>query len=205
VGLARVGVLGGAFDPPHVGHLALARAAIDHFGLDRLLVLVVEDPGHKRTTTPADVRLELTKLAFEDLPEAVVELDRHARTVDFLEERKLPSSTVFLMGADELADLPGWKRPERVLELVRIGVAMRPGVPEDRLRDARARLPAPDRIEYFEMEPSAVSSTAIRARIADGQTIDGLVTTRVAEAIARLGLYGSSEYTAAEQERTQTD
>lgn len=205
MGLARVGVLGGAFDPPHVGHLALARAAIDHFGLDRLLVLVVEDPGHKRTTTPADVRLELTKLAFEDLPEAVVELDRHGRTVDSLEERQLPSDTVFLIGEDELADLPGWKRPERVLELVRIGVAMRPGVPEERLRDARARLPAPDRIEYFEMEPSAVSSTAVRARIANGQTIDGLVPTRVAEAIAGLGLYDSSEYTAAEEERTQTD
>ena len=200
-----LGVLGGAFDPPHVGHLALARAAIDHFGLDRLLVLVVEDPGHKRTTTSADVRLELTKLAFEDLPEAVVELDRHARTVDSLEERQLPSDTVFLIGADELADLPGWKRPERVLELVRIGVALRPGVPEDRLRDARARLPAPDRIEYFEMQPSAVSSTAIRARVANGQAIDGLVPSRVSEAIARLGLYAPAEYTAAEEERTQTD
>jgi nicotinate-nucleotide adenylyltransferase len=200
-----LGILGGAFDPPHVGHLALARAAIDHFGLDRLLVLVVEDPGHKRTATPADVRLELTRLAFEDVPEAEVEVDRHARTVDSLEERRLPDDTVFLIGADELADLPAWKRPERVLELVRIGVVMRPGVPEDRLRDARARLPAPDRIEYFEMEPSAVSSTAIRTRIASGQAIDGLVPTRVAEAIARLGLYGSSEYTASEEERTETD
>lgn len=199
------GLLGGAFDPPHVGHLALARAAIDHFGLDRLLVLVVEDPGHKRTTTPADVRLELAKLAFEDVPGAEVEVDRHARTVDSLEERGLPDDTVFLIGADELADLPGWKRPERVLELVRIGVAMRPGVPEDRLRDARAHLPAPDRIEYFEMEPSAVSSTAIRARVADGESIDGLVPPCVAEAIARLGLYSSAEYTGAEEERTQTD
>ena len=170
-----------------------------------MLVLVVEDPGHKRTATPTDVRLELTRLAFEDVPEAEVEVDRHARTVDSLEERRLPDDTVFLIGADELADLPAWKQPERVLELVRIGVVMRPGVPEDRLRDARARLPAPDRIEYFEMEPSAVSSTGIRARIANGQSIDGLVPARVAEAIARLGLYGSSEYTAAEEERTQTD
>ena len=200
-----LGILGGAFDPPHVGHLALARAAIDHFGLDRLLVLVVEDPGHKRRTTPADVRLELAKLAFEDVPGAEVEVDRHARTVDSLEERGLPDDTVFLIGADELADLPGWKRPERVLELVRIGVAMRPGVPEDRLRDARAHLPAPDRIEYFEMEPSTVSSTAIRARVADGESIDGLVPPHVAEAIARLGLYSSAEYTGAEEERTQTD
>lgn len=201
----RTGLLGGAFDPPHVGHLALARAGIDHFGLDRLLVLVVEDPGHKRRTTPADVRLELAKLAFEDVPGAEVEVDRHARTVDSLEERGLPDDTVFLIGADELADLPGWKRPERVLELVRIGVAMRPGVPEDRLRDARAHLPAPDRIEYFEMEPSTVSSTAIRARVADGESIDGLVPPCVAEAIARLGLYSSAEYTGAEEERTQTD
>lgn len=201
----RTGLLGGAFDPPHVGHLALARAGIDHFGLDRLLVLVVEDPGHKRRTTPADVRLELAKLAFEDVPGAEVEVDRHARTVDSLEERGLPDDTVFLIGADELADLPGWKRPERVLELVRIGVAMRPGVPEDRLRDARAHLPAPDRIEYFEMEPFSVSSTAIRARVADGESIDGLVPPCVAEAIARLGLYSSAEYTGAEEERTQTD
>jgi nicotinate-nucleotide adenylyltransferase len=200
-----LGVLGGAFDPPHVGHLALARAAIDHFGLDRLLVLVVEDPGHKRTATPVDVRLELTRLAFDELPEVEVELDRHARTVDSLEERRLPDGTVFLIGADELADLPGWKRPERVLELVRIGVVMRPGVPEDRLRDARAHLPAPDRIEYFELEPFPVSSTAIRARVADGESIDGLVPPRVAEAIARLGLYASAEYTGAEEERTQTD
>ena len=137
--------------------------------------------------------------------EAEVEVDRHARTVDSLEERRLPDDTVFLIGADELADLPAWKRPERVLELVRIGVVMRPGVPEDRLRDARARLPAPDRIEYFEMEPSAVSSTAIRARVAAGEPIDGLVPPRVADTIARLGLYSSAEYTGAEEERTQTD
>ena len=200
-----LGILGGAFDPPHVGHVALARAAIDHFGLDRLLVLVVDDPGHKRTATPADVRLELTKLAFEDVAEAEVELDRHARTVDSLEERGLPDDTVFVIGADELADLPGWKRPERVLELVRIGVVMRPGVPEERLRDARARLPAPDRIEYFELEPSAVSSTAIRDRVANGEAIAGLVPPRVAEAIERLGLYAAAEYTGAQEERTQTD
>ena len=200
-----IGILGGAFDPPHVGHLALARAAIDHFELDRLLVLVVEDPGHKRTSTPSDVRLELARLAFEDVPGAQVELDRHARTVDSLEERRLPDDTVFLIGADELADLPGWKRPERVLELVRIGVGMRPGVPEDRLRDARARLPAPDRIEYFELQPSAVSSTVIRDRVANGVAIDGLVPPGVAEAIERLGLYAAAEYTGAQEERTQTD
>jgi nicotinate-nucleotide adenylyltransferase len=204
VGPLRLGILGGAFDPPHVGHVALARAAIDHFRLERLLVLVVEDPGHKRTDTPADVRLELARLAFADVPEAEIELDRHARTVDSLEARK-PEVAVFLIGGDELADLPDWKRPERVLELVRIGVAMRPGVPESQLRAARARLPAPGRIEYFELEPVPVSSTEIRSRVAREDAIDGLVPPLVADAIARLGLYGAREYTAREGERTQTD
>ena len=202
--VTRVGILGGAFDPPHVGHVALARAAIDHFGLERLLVLVVEDPGHKGTTTSAETRLALARLAFEDVPGAEVELDSHSRTVDSLEERR-PDDAVFIVGADELADFPGWKRPERVLELVRLGVAMRPGVPERQLEDVRARLPAPGRIEYFEMEPVAVSSTEIRGRVARGEPIDGLVPAKVAGEIARLGLYSVAEYTDLEEERTQTD
>lgn len=190
--MAVTGILGGAFDPPHAGHVALARAAIEHFGLERLLVLVVADPGHKPTSASAETRLELARLAFEDVPEAVVELDRHARTVDSLEALR-PADAVFLIGADELADFPSWKRPERVLELVRVGVAMRPGVPEQRLRDARARLPAPDRIEYFAMEPVAVSSTEVRQRVGRGEPIEDLVPPAVAEAIARLGLYAPSE------------
>jgi nicotinate-nucleotide adenylyltransferase len=190
--MAVTGILGGAFDPPHVGHVALARAAVEHFGLERLLVLVVEDPGHKRTATPAETRLELVRLALEDVPGVEVELDPHARTVDSLEERR-PEDAVFVLGADELADFPTWKRPERVLELVRLGVAMRPGVPERQLEDVRARLPAPGRIEYFEMEPMAVSSTEIRDRLARGESIEGLVPPRVADEIARLGLYATAE------------
>jgi nicotinate-nucleotide adenylyltransferase len=191
--MAVTGILGGAFDPPHVGHVALAREAIEHFGLERLLVLVVDDPGHKRTVAPAETRLELARIAFEDVPGAEVELDRHARTVDSLEQRRPPKDAVFVIGSDELADFPDWKRPERVLELVRLGVAMRPGVPERQLEDVRARFPAPGRIEYFAMEPVAVSSTAIRDRLARGESIEGLVPARVADRIARLGLYANAE------------
>lgn len=187
-----VGLLGGAFDPPHNGHLAFARAAIEQLRLDRLLVLVVADPGHKRATTPAETRLELTRLAFQDLPGSEVELDPHARTVDSLEARR-PNDAIFLIGADELADFTQWKDPERVLELVRLGVAMRPGVPDERLREARDRLPAPDRVLYFEMEPAPVSSTEVRERVARGEPIDGLVPPVVADAIARLGLYTGGE------------
>ena len=184
----KLGILGGAFDPPHLGHVELARAAREHFGLERLLVLVVADPGHKQTIASADDRLRLARLAFADLPGAEVELDAHARTVDSLEERK-PKNAIFLVGGDELADLPYWKNPERVLELIELGVAVRPGVSESELREARARLPAPDRISFFDMTPMAVSSTEIRERVARGEPIDDLVPQSVLQEIERSGLY----------------
>jgi nicotinate-nucleotide adenylyltransferase len=187
-----VGLLGGVFDPPHVGHVDLARAAVRELGLDRLLVLVVADPGHKRATLPAETRLDLTRLAFADVPEAVVELDLHPRTVDSLEERKLEDA-LFILGADELAAFESWKEPGRVLELARLAVAMRPGTTRDELEAVRRRLPVPDRVVAFEMEPVAISSSDVRARVAHGESIDGLVPPRVAEAISRLGLYATPE------------
>ena len=187
-----LGVLGGAFDPPHAGHVALARAAVAELGLERLLVLVIADPGHKEVATSAEERLALARLAFADVPGAEVELDEHARTVDSLEARALEDA-VLVIGADELADFHRWKRPERVLELAGLAVAMRPGVPDEQLREARARLSSPDRILFFELEPVAVSSTEIRQRLARGESIDGLVPPAVAAEIERLGLYAEGE------------
>jgi nicotinate-nucleotide adenylyltransferase len=184
----ELAILGGVFDPPHVGHVALARAGMAEFELERLLVLVVADPGHKVATTPADVRLELTRLAFADVVGASVGLDRHARTVDSLEELK-PADAVFVIGGDEFADFPTWKLPGRILELVRLGVALRPGVPDERVREALARVPAPDRISFFEMTPVPVSSSEVRERIARGEPVEGLVAARVAEEISRRALY----------------
>jgi nicotinate-nucleotide adenylyltransferase len=182
-----VGMLGGAFDPPHVGHVRLAEAAIRELDLERLLVLVVEDPGHKAVSTPAGIRLELARLAFAPLLGAQVELDGHGRTVDTLEARRADDA-YFVLGADELADFWSWRRPERVLELVRLAVAVRPGVSEEELRAALLRFPSGS-VSYFEMEPIAVSSTEIRERVARGEPIEGLVPRPVAEEIARLGLY----------------
>lgn len=183
-----VGVFGGAFDPPHVGHVALARTAVEHFGLDRLLVRVVEDPGHKEVATAPQIRLFLAELAFAPLDEAEVALDRFSRTVDSLEALAL-EEPLFLVGADELADFPGWKEPERVLELARLGVATRPGLDRRRLDAVLARLDRPDRVAFFEIEPLPVSSSEIRARVAAGEPIDGLVPPAVAAEIDRLGLY----------------
>jgi nicotinate-nucleotide adenylyltransferase len=187
-----VGILGGVFDPPHNGHVALARTALRELALDRLQVMVVSDPGHKHTSTPAGTRLELARLAFVGIPGAVVELDPHARTVDSLEERH-PDDAVFILGADELAGFERWKLPGRVLEFVRLAVAMRPGVPRDEVRAVRERLSAPDRILEFEMDAVPISSSAIRAQVARGGSIVGLVPPSVADAISRLGLYTAPE------------
>lgn len=184
----KVGVFGGAFDPPHVGHVELARAGIERFDLDRLLVRVVEQPGHKDVSTAAEIRLFLSELAFAPLDEAEVSLDPFARTVDSLEALAL-DDPVFLVGADEFADFASWKEPARVLELARLGVATRPGVDRGRLDGIRARLDRPDRVTFFEIEPLPVSSSEIRARAAGGRSIDGLVPPAVGAEIERLALY----------------
>jgi len=175
-------ILGGRFDPPHLGHVALARGALAHFGLERLLVLVVADPGHKAAVAPPDVRLELARLAFDGLP-ATVELDHHRFTVDRLEAHPLDDG-LLLIGADELAGFLTWKEPERVLELARLGVATRPGYPRGQLDEVLAQLERRDRVELFELEPVPVSSTEIRGRVARGEPLDGLVPPAVA---ARIG------------------
>jgi len=191
--MAVTGILGGVFDPPHDGHLALARAAVTELGLERLLVLVVADPGHKHAATLAETRLELARTAFAVLPGTTVELDRHARTVDSLEERRLPADTFFVLGADELAGFEDWKAPRRVLELVRLAVAMRPGVSREQVDAVRHRLDAGERIVEFDLEPLPISSSGIRERVARREPIDDLVPPAVAEEIARLGLYTTHE------------
>jgi nicotinate-nucleotide adenylyltransferase len=169
-------VFGGTFDPPHAGHVALVEGARRHFGAERLLVLVVADPGHREVVSSAADRLALTRAAF---PGEDVELDEHPRTIDMLRAREL-DDPVLLIGSDQLADFPTWKEPEAVLELARLAVAVRPGF---------AVTDPPRGVVFFEMEPTPVSSTEIRRRVAEGDPVDGLVPPAVAAEIARLGLY----------------
>jgi len=184
------GLLGGAFDPPHNGHLALADAALDRFGLERLVVLVVAAPGHKPVEAAVDDRLELARLAFADVPRTDVVRDDHAYSVDALREAGLAANeTVFLMGADEFADLRSWREPEEVLRLVRVAVGARPGYPRELLEPVLAELARADGVEFFDIPPTPVSSSEIRARVRRGESIDGLVPDAVAREIARRGLY----------------
>jgi nicotinate-nucleotide adenylyltransferase len=179
------GLLGGTFNPPHNGHLALARAALDHFDLNELAVLVAVRPGHKEVQLDADTRLRLARAAF---PDYEVELDSYERTVDMLKAGRW-RDPLFLIGADQFADFLAWKDPKGVLTRARIGVATRPGFPRESLDGVLRELSAPERIEFFEIEPVPVSSRDIRDRVARGEPIDGLVPPAVAELIESLGLY----------------
>lgn len=171
------GLFGGAFDPPHNGHVALVAGAADHFDFDQIVILVSERPAHRSVTAPADVRVRLAEAAF---PDCEVELDPYPRTIDLLRARDF-GEAVLLIGADQYRDFATWKEPEAVLERVRLGVATRPGHPVTATSD--------DRISYFEIEPVPVSGTMVRSRAARGEPLDGLVPPGVARLIEELGLY----------------
>lgn len=177
-----IGLLGGAFDPPHDGHVALARAGKRRFALDRLVVLVNAAPGHKDVATPVEARLGLARAAF---PDDEVVVDEHARTIDLLRGGRYDGA-VFLVGADEFASFLDWKEPDEVLEHVRLGVGSRPGYPRERLDSVRARLRRPERVELFDIGEWPVESRRLRT---SGE-LDGAVPPAVAELVERLGLYG---------------
>ena len=178
-----IGLFGGAFDPPHVGHVALVRAAKAALGLERVIVIVVAEPGHKDVQTPAQVRLELARAAF---PDDEVVLDDHARTVDMLRAHPEWHEAIFLLGADEFAGFGTWKDPDEVLRLVQLGVAARPGHPV---------VPGPARrVLFFDLD-EPVSSREVRARLDRGEDARDVIPAAVWEIIDRDGLYGRPSYT----------
>jgi nicotinate-nucleotide adenylyltransferase len=179
------GLYGGAFDPPHVGHVAVARAAKEHFGVPRLVVLVSEHPGHKETHLPAPVRLELAQAAF---PDEEVRLDAYARTIDLLRGEHF-DDPLFIVGADEFSDYLSWKEPDAVLELARLAVATRPGFPRERLESVLEGLEDPGRVLFFEIEPNPAASRDIRGLAAAGAPLTGLVPDAVNDLIRAQGLY----------------
>jgi len=190
----RVGMFGGAFDPPHRAHVALARAAVEQLGLDRLCVLPTGDAWHKaRTLSSAQDRLAMTRLAFADVAAVQVD-DRELRrsgptySVDTLRElhAEHPAATLHLvMGEDQAAGFTRWKAWQEVARLAVLCVAGR-GDGEG-LATLRA-LPGV-RVELLQLPPMPVSATDIRARLAGGQDVGELVGPAVAGYIESHHLY----------------
>lgn len=176
---------GGAFDPPHLGHVAVADAARERFGVDRLVVLVSGRPAHRAVHASADDRLALARAAF---PHDDVRLDPHSRTVELLRVECF-DDPVFVVGADQFRNFLDWSDPDEVLERTRLAVATRPGFPREELDDVLGRLGAPERVLFFELEPNTAASTDVRARIAAGEPLDDVVPAAVAELVAARGLY----------------
>jgi nicotinate-nucleotide adenylyltransferase len=182
--VTRIGVFGGQFDPPHNGHVAVVRAARDQLGLDRVLVVPSPHPPHRPSPqTPAETRYRLALAAFADEPAVEVsrlELDRAgpSYTVDTLEQLAAPGRQLYLiLGADQLAALAAWHRPDRVRALARVAVAARPGAPHA------------EAAEELVMQPVDVSSSELRRRVAQGGDVTALVPPAVSAAIDREGLY----------------
>lgn len=193
----RLGVLGGTFDPVHVGHLTAAVTARAVLRLDRVLFVVANQPWQKsgRAITPAEDRLAMVEAAIHGRPgieASRMEIDRggDTYTADTLEQLQAESSDrrlYLIVGADVAAELDTWKRPDAVARLATLAVVPRPGT--------AARPGPPWRVEDVDMPPLDVSSSELRDRYRRGLPLDFLVPDPVITVIRRRGLYAGATMT----------
>jgi nicotinate-nucleotide adenylyltransferase len=207
--VSALGILGGSFNPPHLGHLALAHGALEELALDRVLLVPVFLPPHK--PPPDDDPGPAHRLAMcralvdgaEHIEVSTLEVDRGGRsytvdTLDAVHGRQPDAELSLILGADMACTLPRWRRPREILKLTRVAVAERgPGSEEAGEEGSRERVLAvlrsldPDaRVTVLAMPPVEVSSTMVRARLAEGGPVDELTGPAVASYIAEHGLYG---------------
>jgi nicotinate-nucleotide adenylyltransferase len=201
VNAPRIGVFGGAFDPPHNAHVALARSAVEQLGLDELRIFPTGQAWHKaRNLTPAEDRLAMAQLAFGECPKMVVDPREIRRagptyTLDTLRELKQErpqAALVLVMGADQAAALPSWHGWREILSMAVIAIAQRPDASGGHPEFDPAGLPdAPPaaRFERINLSPMDTSATDIRARAAAGDSVCALVPPAVARYIALHHLY----------------
>jgi nicotinate-nucleotide adenylyltransferase len=185
-------VLGGTFDPPHLGHLTLAREAWRQLALDEVRLVPARRAPHKPAPRlDAELRARLVAAAVADQPGLALsrlELDRPepSFTVDTLEALAAaePGAELwFLLGADQLVGFARWREPQRILDLARLAVAARAGRRRPELADVASRV-APDRVDWVEMPEVDISSSLVRDRLARGQSLRELVPAAV-EALLR--------------------
>jgi nicotinate-nucleotide adenylyltransferase len=198
----RLGILGGAFNPPHLGHLILAQDGHAQLGLDTVVFVPYAEPSHRQLDDDpgAEVRLTMCELAIDAdarLGVSRIEIERGgpSYTVDTLRElrRRAPEDELFLLiGGDQAAALPGWRSPEDVLQLARVGVAERDEWRRQEVVERLGSLYSPERVLFFDMPRVEISSSLVRRRARSGQPIRYLVPDKVANFVGAQSLYGAS-------------
>jgi nicotinate-nucleotide adenylyltransferase len=197
--MAELGILGGTFNPPHIGHLVMVQEALDQLGLERVELMPVAEPPHKEAPADpgADVRLELCELATASAARVGVsdlEIKRGGAsyTVDTLRalhDRAPEHLLTFIVGGDMAHSFASWREPEAILELARLAVAERDGLRREDIAHRLEPLHSGDRVVFFDMPRIDLSSSAIRERVAEGRSIRYLVPDPVIEAIRSRRLY----------------
>ena len=200
---ARIGIMGGTFDPVHNGHLAIARSAAEQLELSQVLFIPAGNPHFKRNqeVTSASQRADMVALAIEDdslfaLDLCEVERRGITYTADTLEEltqRYEGARLFFIMGTDSAITLPGWKRAEDVARLCTIVVAKRPGQSTERVREALATSSVDFDVMYLDVPQIDVSSTQLREDVARGRDVSAYVPAAVMTYLAQTGLYRGDE------------
>jgi nicotinate-nucleotide adenylyltransferase len=201
----RIGLFGGTFDPPHLGHLILASEARSQLGLTRLLWTVTPDPPHKQDQliTPLKHRLAMVKLAIEDNPFfelSDVELDRPGPqytvdTIKLVAEQNPDAEIVPVLGGDSLQDLPTWHEPKQIVYAAHwVGVMRRPGE-EVNLDQLERDLPGiKSKVHYVDAPLLEIASREIRTRVATGKPFRYYLPEPVYEYIEQHHLYQQSEF-----------
>lgn len=197
----RIGILGGTFNPPHLGHLICAQEAHLQLSLDRVLVVVAGRSPHKPDDPDdpgAEHRLAMCRRAIGaddrfEVSDIELRRDGPSYTVDTLAQLHalMPDSQLFLIvGGDVAAGLPKWRDPEGVLALSTLAVAERRGTAHNAIEGALEPLRGGERAEFFEMPRIGISSTDVRRRVREGEPITYLVPDAVASYIEEHRLYG---------------
>jgi nicotinate-nucleotide adenylyltransferase len=194
-----IGVLGSAFNPPHLGHLALAQEALWQLGLGEVILVPTGEAPHKRIAEDPgrELRMTMTRLAAADdsrFSVSSLEVDRDGpsytyETLELLAAEKGDTELVFVMGADAAVGLESWRKPERVVELARLAVARRSGISDAEVGAVLRSLGAKGRATMLEMPQFGVSSSAVRDRAREGRPLRYLVPEPVARVIEEKGIY----------------
>ena len=194
-----IGVLGSAFNPPHLGHLALAQEALWQLDLERVVLVPTGEAPHKRIVDDPgrELRLSMTRLAAADDPRfavSTVEVDRDGpsytyETLELLADETGEAELVFVMGADAAVGLESWREPRRVVERARLAVARRSGIADSEVAAVLRSLGCDGQATMLEMPQFGVSSSVVRERAAAGRPLRYLVPEPVARFIEEKAIY----------------